>query len=97
MINHVVYGIDWHRNVTCEDYEKRSAMRKLVEEMCNNLNAAEIEVEKAAMMTGPLGGDHESFQEIDAMLSSAQSVLARTWGLVGVESPPEAATGGDEA
>ncbi|CAE7504845.1 unnamed protein product [Symbiodinium natans] len=62
-----------------QDYEKRAQSKKLLEELSSKLASAEIEVEKAAMMTAPLGGDNpEGVKETEAALATAQSLLAQT-------------------
>ncbi|CAE7575165.1 unnamed protein product [Symbiodinium sp. CCMP2592] len=65
------------------DYEKRAQSKKLLEDLSSKLASAEIEVEKAAMMTAPLGGDNpEGVKETEAALATAQSLLAQTNRLV---------------
>ena len=62
-----------------QDYEKRAQVRKLHEELSNKLASAEIEVEKAAMMTAPMGFDNQdSVKETETALAMAQSMLAQT-------------------
>jgi len=54
-----------------------------MEELSEKLAGAEIEVEKAAMMTAPLGGDSsEGIKETEMALSAAQSALAQTSRLI---------------
>jgi len=66
-----------------QDYEQRSQAKKLMEELSEKLAGAEIEVEKAAMMTAPLGGDSsEGIKETELALSAAQSALAQTSRLI---------------
>jgi len=66
-----------------QDYEKRAQSKKLLEDLSSKLASAEIEVEKAAMMTAPLGGDNpEGVKETEAALATAQSLLAQTNRLV---------------
>mmetsp|Transcript_63686 Transcript_63686/g.177113 ORF Transcript_63686/g.177113 Transcript_63686/m.177113 type:complete len:1974 (+) Transcript_63686:72-5993(+) len=65
------------------DYEQRVQAKKLYEELSSKLAGAEIEVEKAAMMTAPLGGDSvEAIKETEAALSTAQSALSATTRLI---------------
>lgn len=62
-----------------QDYERRSQAKKLYEEISSKLAGAEIEVEKAAMMSAPLGLDNaEAIKETEASLSAAQSALSQT-------------------
>eukprot|EP00435_Cladocopium_sp_Y103_P071382 s548_g37.t1 len=73
-----------------QDYEKRAQMRKLFEELSSKLASAEIEVEKAGMMTAPMGFDSqesvkdhmgaemEEMGETESSLAMAQSMLAQT-------------------
>lgn len=66
-----------------QDYENRAQTKKLTEELSNKVSGAEIEVEKAAMMTAPLGGDSmEGVKETEAALSSAQAALSQTLRLI---------------
>lgn len=61
-----------------QDYEQRAQAKKLYEELSGKLAGAEIEVEKAAMMTAPLGGDsNEGMKETETALSAAQSALSQ--------------------
>ncbi|CAK9063675.1 unnamed protein product [Durusdinium trenchii] len=62
-----------------QDYERRAQARKLYEELSSKLAGAEIEVEKAAMMTAPMGTDSdEGMKETEATLTLAQTMLAQT-------------------
>eukprot|EP00928_Gymnodinium_smaydae_P087302 TRINITY_DN71581_c0_g1_i1.p1 TRINITY_DN71581_c0_g1~~TRINITY_DN71581_c0_g1_i1.p1 ORF type:complete len:2009 (+),score=514.05 TRINITY_DN71581_c0_g1_i1:70-6027(+) len=71
-----------YKNVR-QDYEQRAAAKKLHEELSGKLAGAEIEVEKAAMMTAPLSGDSsDAIKETEAALSSAQSALSQTNRLI---------------
>jgi len=55
----------------------------MYEELSNKLAGAEIEVEKAAMMTAPLGGDSvEGLKETENALAAAQSALSQTTRLI---------------
>mmetsp|Transcript_12353 Transcript_12353/g.33866 ORF Transcript_12353/g.33866 Transcript_12353/m.33866 type:complete len:1994 (-) Transcript_12353:112-6093(-) len=66
-----------------QDYEQRVQAKKLYEELSGKLAGAEIEVEKAAMMTAPLGGDtNEGIKETESALSAAQSALSQCTRLV---------------
>jgi len=65
------------------DYEQRVEAKKLVDELSGKLAGAEIEVEKAAMMTAPLGGDSsEGIKETEQALQAAQSALTQTLRLI---------------
>jgi len=71
-----------YKNVR-QDYENRAQAKKLYEELSSQLAGAEIEVEKAAMMTAPLGGDTaEGIKETEMALSAAQSVLTQSTRLI---------------
>eukprot|EP00913_Durusdinium_trenchii_P027256 g25571.t1 len=74
-----------------QDYERRAQARKLYEELSSKLAGAEIEVEKAAMMTAPMGTDSDEGmkerrdrhgqregEETEATLTLAQTMLAQT-------------------
>eukprot|EP00931_Biecheleriopsis_adriatica_P064024 TRINITY_DN38888_c0_g1_i1.p1 TRINITY_DN38888_c0_g1~~TRINITY_DN38888_c0_g1_i1.p1 ORF type:complete len:1979 (+),score=598.34 TRINITY_DN38888_c0_g1_i1:91-6027(+) len=66
-----------------QEYEKRAQSKKLLEELSTKIAGAEIEVEKAAMMTAPLGGDSaDGIKETETALQTAQSQLAQTNRLV---------------
>eukprot|EP00421_Protoceratium_reticulatum_P021516 CAMPEP_0168382326 /NCGR_PEP_ID=MMETSP0228-20121227/13338_1 /TAXON_ID=133427 /ORGANISM="Protoceratium reticulatum, Strain CCCM 535 (=CCMP 1889)" /LENGTH=584 /DNA_ID=CAMNT_0008395459 /DNA_START=66 /DNA_END=1817 /DNA_ORIENTATION=+ len=66
-----------------QDYEQRVQAKKLFEELSGKLAGAEIEVEKAAMMTAPLGGDSaEGMKETETALGAAQSALSQTTRLI---------------
>jgi|EP00927_Polykrikos_kofoidii_P053582 hypothetical protein len=66
-----------------QDYEQRVQAKKLYEELSSKLAGAEIEVEKAAMMTAPLGGDSiEGMKETETALTAAQSALSQTSRLI---------------
>mmetsp|Transcript_93948 Transcript_93948/g.289726 ORF Transcript_93948/g.289726 Transcript_93948/m.289726 type:complete len:1988 (+) Transcript_93948:65-6028(+) len=66
-----------------QDYEQRVQAKKLYEELSGKLAGAEIEVEKAAMMTAPLGGDsNEGIKETESALSAAQSALSQCTRLI---------------
>jgi len=65
------------------DYEARMQGKKLLEELSGKLAGAEIEVEKAAMMMTPIGGDtDESMKETEAALTAATSALSQTCRLI---------------
>merc|ERR1719162_2238238 len=60
-----------------EDYESKVQAKKLYEELSSKLAGAEIEVEKAAMMTAPLGGEStDGIKETEQALAAAQSALS---------------------
>lgn len=70
------------KNVRME-YEQRAQSKKLYEELSSKLAGAEIEVEKAAMMTAPLGGDSaEGIKETESALTAAQSALSQCSRLI---------------
>jgi len=65
------------------DYEARMQGKKLLEDLSGKLAGAEIEVEKAAMMMTPIGGDtDESMKETEAALTIATSALSQTCRLI---------------
>lgn len=66
-----------------QEYEQRTQNKKLIEDLSNKVSGAEIEVEKAAMMTAPLGGDSmEGIKETESALSAAQAALSQTLRLI---------------
>jgi len=81
-LNEATKKLEPFKNVRA-DYEQRVQGRKLYEELSGKLAGAEIEVEKAAMMTAPLGGDSaEGIKETETALSAAQSVVSQTSRLI---------------
>jgi len=66
-----------------QDYEQRLQAKKLQEELNSKLAGAEVEVEKAAMMVAPLGGDNqEGMKETEMALGTAQSTLSQVSRLI---------------
>mmetsp|Transcript_42395 Transcript_42395/g.79518 ORF Transcript_42395/g.79518 Transcript_42395/m.79518 type:complete len:1897 (-) Transcript_42395:76-5766(-) len=66
-----------------KDYEDRLQSKKMMEDLNTKLAGAEIEVEKAAMMTAPLDGDStEAVKETESSLASAQSSLSQAARLI---------------
>jgi len=66
-----------------QDYDQRAQAKKLHEELSTKVSGAEIEVEKAAMMTAPLGADcNEGMKETEQALSMAQSALSQALRLI---------------
>ncbi|CAJ1439870.1 unnamed protein product [Effrenium voratum] len=61
-----------------QDYEKRVQFKKLLDELSTKLAGAEIEVEKAAMMSAPLDDNLDGIKETETTLATAQSLLAQS-------------------
>mmetsp|Transcript_76026 Transcript_76026/g.180923 ORF Transcript_76026/g.180923 Transcript_76026/m.180923 type:complete len:1205 (+) Transcript_76026:81-3695(+) len=81
-LNAVQERLNPFKNVR-QDYESRMRHRKFIEELSSKLAGAEIEVEKATMMTAPLGGDStEGIKETELTLSAAQATLSQTSRLI---------------
>lgn len=85
--------VDPYKSVR-QDYEQRSQMKKLHEELSNKVSGAEIEVEKAAMMTAPMGGDtNEGIKETEEALGIAQTALSQTLRAIDAKLRGVGATG----